>query len=42
MMTRTESRSSVTEKCPGEQLTLTRRINQDQILTWDVYVPYYS
>ena len=42
MMTRTESRTSITEKCPGEQLTLICRTNQDQLLTWDVYVPYYS
>ena len=41
-MTRTESRTSITEKCPGEQLTLTCQTNMDQILTWDVYVPYYS
>ena len=44
MVTRTESRTNtgITEKCLGEQLTLTCRTNQDQILTWDVYIPYYS
>lgn len=37
-------RTSITDKCPGEQLILTYacETNQDQLLTWDVYVPYYS
>ena len=41
MTTRTERGSNLTKMCPGEQLTLMCQTNMDQILTWDVYFPYY-
>ena len=44
MTTRTEPGSSLTKVpvCPEEHFTLTCQTNLDQILTWDVNVPYSS